>query len=334
MHALVAFLQVQAERQRHGLPEVATSQHLVFLGNPGTGKTTSRGCSRRCTGRWACYAAVTSSRSIAPRSSGQYVGMTAIKTDRVVRRALDGVLFIDEAYSLVGRRRALRLRARGDRDVAEADGGLPPPARRDRRRLSAADAALPAVESRAALALLARDHVSRLLDRRARRDRARRSPASTSTRSTRRRRRRCASILAGAARGEGFGNARFARTLLEQALNAQALRLARVEGVELSDLDRIGADDAARTRTWSRLRARSERSSPEPRAWRFLAPPRQLSQAAIRKPIAAAAARPTSTRFTVSRSAIPRGTGLERGLAGARDTRRHVSSRPLRRARR
>jgi hypothetical protein len=46
------------------------------------------------------------------------------------------------------------------------------------------------------------------------------------------------SILAGAARGEGFGNARFARTLFEQALNAQALRLARVEGTELADLER------------------------------------------------------------------------------------------------
>jgi Cdc6-like AAA superfamily ATPase len=45
-------------------------------------------------------------------------------------------------------------------------------------------------------------------------------------------------ILAGAARGEGFGNARFARTLFEQALNAQALRLARVEGAELADLER------------------------------------------------------------------------------------------------
>ena len=41
-----------------------------------------------------------------------------------------------------------------------------------------------------------------------------------------------------AAAGKGFGNARFARTLFEQALNAQALRLARVEGAALTDLDR------------------------------------------------------------------------------------------------
>src|SRR5581483_3052887 len=70
----------------------------------------------------------------------------------------------------LARRRAARLRRRGDRDAAQADGGQPPPARRDRRRLPAADAPVPRVEPRPALAVLARDRVSRLLDRRARRD--------------------------------------------------------------------------------------------------------------------------------------------------------------------
>jgi hypothetical protein len=46
-------------------------------------------------------------------------------------------------------------------------------------------------------------------------------------------------ILAGAARSEGFGNARFSRTLFEQALNAQALRLANVQGAELTELGRL-----------------------------------------------------------------------------------------------
>ena len=45
-------------------------------------------------------------------------------------------------------------------------------------------------------------------------------------------------IFEGAERGEGFGNARYARTLFEQALNAQALRLAPIEGRDLAELDR------------------------------------------------------------------------------------------------
>jgi hypothetical protein len=45
-------------------------------------------------------------------------------------------------------------------------------------------------------------------------------------------------VLPRPGRGEGFGNARFARTLFEQALNAQALRLARLEGSDLADLER------------------------------------------------------------------------------------------------
>lgn len=94
---------IQQQRKKKGLKVTNPSHHCVFTGNPGTGKTTVARIVARI---YKELGVVKKGHLIETDRSGlvaEYVGQTAVKTNKIIDKALDGVLFIDEAYSLVGK---------------------------------------------------------------------------------------------------------------------------------------------------------------------------------------------------------------------------------------
>jgi stage V sporulation protein K len=240
VRALLAFLEVQALRKQSGLPEVATSQHLVFYGNPGTGKTT---IARLLAQMYRAMGLLRRGHLVEVDRAGlvgQWVGSTALKTDRVVRSALDGVLFIDEAYALAPdterndfgpeavetllkrmedfRERLIVIVAGYPRLMERFLSSNPGLRSRFSRELSFPD------YSTGELVAITRKFVGEheyLL--------AEDAEATL------------AAVFDGAPRGE----ARFARTLFEQALNMHAVRLARsgLDAPSLDDLQTLTTED-------------------------------------------------------------------------------------------
>ena len=103
VRSLINMVQVYKLRREHDLPTTDMSLHMVFTGNPGTGKTMMARMMARI---YRSLGILSKGQLVEVDRSGLvagYVGQTALKTQKVIEKAMGGVLFIDEAYALNGR---------------------------------------------------------------------------------------------------------------------------------------------------------------------------------------------------------------------------------------
>ena len=241
IHRQVALLKIEAKREEAGLKSAALTRHLVFVGNPGTGKTTVArlvGGIYRALGLLAKGQLVEVDRS---ELVAGYLGQTAQKTVEITRSALGGVLFIDEAYTLKGDQYAQEavdtiVKEMEDHrdDLVVIVAGYPAP-------MAEFIEQNPGLASRFRTTITFEDYTDDeitaiLLSLAAKNDYDIDLEAQA----------RFREILAATPRGQGFGNGRFARNTLEEAIGRHAWRLrdeADPSLEQLRTIERIDLED-------------------------------------------------------------------------------------------
>ncbi|MHB8184566.1 MAG: AAA family ATPase [Dermatophilaceae bacterium] len=224
VHRQVAILRVDRLRAEAGMKNATITRHLVFTGNPGTGKTT---VARLVSGIYQALGLLSKGQLIEVDRSelvAGYLGQTAVKTAEVVSTAAGGVLFIDEAYSLTGDQYGTEavdtlVKEMEDRrdDLVVIVAGYPAP-------MVAFVAANPGLSSRFRTIIefddYSDDELVKILTLLADGSDFELTPEAL---------RHFRELLAVTARDSTFGNGRFSRNMLEAAIGRQAWRLREVE---------------------------------------------------------------------------------------------------------
>ena len=240
---LTSLLRVQQLRADQGLPVIETSRHLVFVGNPGTGKTT---VARLLSQIYRSLGVVAKGHLVETERAdlvAGYVGQTAAKTKAVLESALGGTVLIDEAYALArggdndfGREAIdtlVKYMEDHRDDLAVVVAGYPD----EMREFIETN---PGLESRFARTLefpdYTTDELLRIFDSMSEGKEYHLDGAA---------RERLAAVIEAEPRGRGFGNARFVRNVFEQAVAIQAVRLTDVAAPTREQLTTLTAPDIA-----------------------------------------------------------------------------------------
>ncbi|WP_134767309.1 AAA family ATPase [Nocardioides sp. 1609] len=238
IHRQAAVLRVEGLRADAGLKAATITRHMIFNGNPGTGKTT---VARLVAGIYQALGLLSKGQLVEVDRSelvAGYLGQTAMKTAEVVASAAGGVLFIDEAYSLSGDQYGTEaidtlVKEMEDRrdDLVVIVAGYPLP-------MQVFIAQNPGLESRFRTTIDFADYTDdELVDifgvmaTGAEYDAG--EPVLT----------RLRDVLAGVRRGPTLGNARYVRNLLEAAIGRHAWRLREVDAPTLEQLRTLDVDD-------------------------------------------------------------------------------------------